>query len=168
MLQLCQMAFKAVVTVAVVAVAAVSGHIFACNAPGKWLFLFWEGVTGFSEKRLFSLPVYIRSWWLARSKSELGEKKGLQIALEMLCVKEVEENHGGKWEKGASGEGCSCNRRRICNSGEVNQHGNLIHKLWERPWGRFWLKSTRGLSLDILEMGFVIFVTYLFSYLSVY
>lgn len=34
------MAFKAVVTVAVVAVAAVSGHIFACNAPGKWLFLF--------------------------------------------------------------------------------------------------------------------------------
>jgi len=41
-------------------------HAMQCNAvPGKWLFVFREGVTaGFSEK--FFRPVYIRSWCLAQ------------------------------------------------------------------------------------------------------
>jgi len=64
MLQLCQLAFKAVAV----------GHIFACNAMQCSA---WKMVISFFEKALlldfpksFFQPVYIRSWWLAWSKSE--------------------------------------------------------------------------------------------------
>lgn len=139
MLQLCQLAFKAVVTVTITVATIFFTFLFSFFfLPGLATFLhamrlengyffFGEGVTGFFRKSLLAARLY--SFVVASSEqiSAFGEKKVCK--LHWKCYVWSRGRGIGRKEPQEVVDGVLQHTILV----EVNQHGNLIHKLWEKP-----------------------------------